>query len=385
VSTTLTTLHNVSESAVTVTATSQTRRLMVARKLTTSWQVDYLIVADKDTADRIYEIAEELSDSSNTGTYHAQFSSLLSSALSSSTGVSVTASVTHSVPSTPTIVTASATGATMATMPPQDSQEAQSSALLMIGIIGGSIVALLLAAVCLGYLRYRTKSKYNQERARDEHDDTVISEEDHLEAGTPEAASRDAEDPTGPANHLEAAGSPEAPSRDNSNEPRRLGSQIGNPRAIPRGRRHLWAPSPGTTDTSREPSPLGPQVGDPREPLASPRSDTSGSGAAPREPRDLGAPGPGTAGASREPRRPSGPLNIGRPLSTAPRDTRQQSLGSASLSPRGAPPSVSSTSAPRSPRAASPGAPPTNTHRTPRDLRTLSQSRSPTSSAGPSA
>jgi hypothetical protein len=68
---------------------------MMARELTTSWRVDYEIVADKDTADRIYAVAEELSGTSTDGISKGQFESLLNDALSIATGESVRVSTTH--------------------------------------------------------------------------------------------------------------------------------------------------------------------------------------------------------------------------------------------------------------------------------------------------
>jgi hypothetical protein len=154
----------------------------MARELTTSWRVDYEIVADKDTADRIYAVAEELSATSTDGVSKGQFESLLNAALSIATGESVTVSTTHTTPSMTiiTISTITATTSLEATygVSLSETREARGSAYMVIGIIGGSLTVLFLAAVCLAYARHQAKFKYNRERAREERNHIILTEDD---------------------------------------------------------------------------------------------------------------------------------------------------------------------------------------------------------------
>lgn len=118
------TAYSVPESFVSVTVTEyQHRRLMTARDLTSSathWQVDYLIVADENTADQIYNVAVELSGNAANGTFHDTFDVILTNALSTlNLAVNGSVQVTHSAPVkleiTPTGTTVIATETTATT------------------------------------------------------------------------------------------------------------------------------------------------------------------------------------------------------------------------------------------------------------------------------
>lgn len=182
---TVTDQYGVSESAVSATAT-QSRRLMMARELSTSWNVDYTIVADKSTAESSYSIAQQLA--AGDGTLVDNFVSKLNSALSALTGQSVTVSVTHTaavlIPVVPGATTTTTTRTTTTTTITTTTTEG--SPYVIIGIVAGSVFGLVLVAVCLGCCWRAEQYKYrlHQERVQKERRNIVIHEDLESASGT---------------------------------------------------------------------------------------------------------------------------------------------------------------------------------------------------------
>ena len=155
----LATHHGVPLSIVTVDATVQYyRRLMTARGLTSSksWTVDYLMIADEATIDRVYDSATKLSDADN-ATALELFAYLLMTALSDE-GVdsSEPLQILHKAPQR-LVITASSRTAAAATTRTTAEELAPKAAEPFVGVVvvGTAVSACALACCFEKYRRRR--------------------------------------------------------------------------------------------------------------------------------------------------------------------------------------------------------------------------------------